>query len=371
MRIRSISLYHFDKPFVIGFNSPHRLRNKADSLIVKFEFEEGLSGYGESVPRPYVTGETCSSAAGIIRDVFSGLLFKAEFNNLEDASDILEKIETVCRSKSIPAYNSALGAVDIALIDALGKLLKKPARDFLGPAARKEIPCAVSIPFLSPAEYQYAAEELKKMPFDSFKIILGADEEENRNRLRLIRTVLGDKKDLRAEANGKWSREQALSNIQMLKEFNVSGIEQPLPKGDLEGMRQIRKRTGMSIIADESLCSLEDAVRLIEKEACDILNIKISKCGGLLRSWQIVQLAESRGVLCQLGSHVGETEILSYAGRHLAAAVRNLTYFENGSHLLFEKNWDYSRTDFLALPFGNGLCNPGLALPREYVVISP
>lgn len=368
MRIKRIRVFHFAAPFVIGFHSPHRLAKRADSIILEVEATEGIIGYGECVPRSYITGETCSTVAEIISSIFPGILLTWEFNSIPDAVRMMSRLESLCRSKSIPAYNAALCAVDIALLDITGKLLRKPAHALLGPVVRDMIPSAVSIPFLPISEYRAVSSELRKMHFHSYKVLMGADKEENRHRLRQVRDVMGKEIDLRVEANGKWSFDQALSNIEAIKEFNISAVEQPLRKDDLEGMRRIRRETGLSVIADESLCSPEDAVKLIEEEACDILNIKISKCGGLLCSWQISELARSKGILCQLGTHVGETGILTAAGNHLAAVIRNLTYFENGSHLLFEKKWNSSRSVPVSI-HGSGLGGPEIELPREHTTL--
>jgi L-Ala-D/L-Glu epimerase len=138
------------------------------------------------------------------------------------------------------------------------------------------------------------------------------------------------------ENNGTWTLDEAISNLERLKEFNISAAEQPLVKDDIEGLQSLRKVMGLPIVVDESMCNLADARELIEKGACDILNIKISKCGGLLRSKRIAQYAQSHSIPCQMGAHVGETEILRSAGKSFALTTPNLVFFEGVSALLFE-----------------------------------
>ena len=128
-------------------------------------------------------------------------------------------------------------------------------------------------------------------------------------------------------------------NIEKLKGFNIAGVEQPVEKSDIEGLREIRNNTGVPVIVDESMCSLSDAKHLIEMEACDIINIKISKCGGLLKSKQIRDFAQSRNVRCQVGAHVGETDILGRSGRYFVMTTLDPFCFEGFSHLLFENSW--------------------------------
>ncbi len=99
--------------------------------------------------------------------------------------------------------------------------------------------------------------------------------------------------------------------------------------------------------------------------ACDIINIKISKCGGLLRSKQIRDFAESRDVRCQIGAHVGETDILGRAGQYFAMTTSDLSCFEGLSHLLFENSWKdrLRRTD--------SFINPGLGAELTNQTLKP
>ena len=127
--------------------------------------------------------------------------------------------------------------------------------------------------------------------------------------------------------------------MEKLKIFNIAGVEQPLEGIDIKGLREIRHVTGIPVIVDESMCTLRDAEHLIEMGACDIINIKISKCGGLLKSKQIRNFAQSRNVSCQVGAHVGETDILSRSGQYFAMTTRDLFCFEGFSHLLFDNSW--------------------------------
>ena len=92
-------------------------------------------------------------------------------------------------------------------------------------------------------------------------------------------------------------------------------------------------------MADESIVTYVDAKNLIEHNACDYFNLRISKCGGLYRSLSITDLAEQEGIKLQLGCLVGETAVLSAAGRHLAAYLSNIKFIEGSySTLLLEED---------------------------------
>jgi L-alanine-DL-glutamate epimerase-like enolase superfamily enzyme len=308
--------------------------------VVELQFDNDILGYGESAPRPYVTAETPSTVADTIQRFFSKTLFRSEINSIKDVKRTLDALERECLDKNLNTYNSALGAIDIALFDALGKIHGVPLHHYLGPIVREKISSSLSIPFLHDSIIRELYNELKTLEFDSIKIIMGSVEKDNIERVRMIRSLFGDHLDMRIEANGKWSTEQAISHIEKLKRFNISGVEQPVAAGDIGGLHEIRNKTGIPVIVDESMCNLSDAKKLIEAKACDIINIKISKCGGLLKSKGIRDFAESKNIRCQVGAHVGETDILGKAGRYFAMTTRNLFCFEGFSHLLFEDSWE-------------------------------
>ena len=340
MKIIKLNIFQCSTPFRFSFHSPHTIRIQSDSIVVELQFDNDILGYGESAPRPYVTAETPSTVANTIQGFFSKTLFRSEINFIKDVKRTLDALERECRDRNLKAYNSALGAIDIALFDALGKLQGVPLHHYLGPIVREKISSSLPIPFLHESIIKELYNDLKKLEFDSLKIIMGDVEKDNIERVRMIRSLFGDHMDIRIEANGKWSTEQAISHIEKLKRFNISGVEQPVAAGDIEGLHEIRNKTGTPVIVDESMCNLSDAKKLIEAKACDIINIKISKCGGLLKSKEIRDFAESKNIPCQVGAHVGETDILGKAGRYFAITTRNLFCFEGFSHLLFEDSWE-------------------------------
>ena len=339
MKIEKISIRRYEKPFRFEFHSTQTFRTGAESVILQLEFENGISGYGESTPMKYITGETSSTVFEVIRECFSPILLSQEITTADDIEPLLDELERECLKQQKPHYNTALGAVDIALLDALGKNRGLPLTHFLGPIVRESAPYSVSVPFLPPQKIQELFCQLPKDRVKYVKVLVGKDENENAERVGLVRSLFGDNADIRVENNGVWTLDEATSNLERLKGFNISAAEQPLVKDDIEGLQRLRKVIEIPIVVDESMCSLTDARQLIEKGACDIINIKISKCGGLLRSKRIAQLAQSHSLQCQMGAHVGETEILRSAGEAFALTTPNLVFFEGASFLLLEDSW--------------------------------
>ena len=118
----------------------------------------------------------------------------------------------------------------------------------------------------------------------------------------------------------------------------MAAVEQPLPRGPAEDLARLRRATSVPLMADESLVTLADADALIAAEAVDYFNVRVSKCGGLSRSLSIARRAAAAGIGLQVGSQVGETAILSAAGRHLAAHLPEVAFVEGsyGTLLLTE-----------------------------------
>ncbi len=336
MRIVRITPSLFDAPFRFGYRSSHLLRQKAESVLLALHFDTGAVGYGESVPRSYVTGETPDSVMELLAGHFTDFLAGRDVNSLEDVEGLLEGLRGACNRQGIRMFQSALGAVDIALLDGLGREQGIPVHGLIGPRIRSELPWSLPIPLLSDAEIRKFHGTITRGTFGSLKVIVSRDADQNVERLRLVRSLFGEAIEVRIDANGNWTRDEAVSHLRRLQPYRLAAVEQPVAKGDLEGLRQIRKAFGIPVVVDESLCGPEDAEALIAQEACDILNIKISKVGGLIAAKRIALLAESRGRTCLLGAHVGETDILTNAALHFLLVAPALTLVEGFSSLLFD-----------------------------------
>jgi L-alanine-DL-glutamate epimerase-like enolase superfamily enzyme len=339
MNIIKINIYKYEKPLRVEFHSSLATRMNVESIIVRLEFENGISGYGESTPKEYVTGETNFTVMETIKNSFSPLLFSYEVNSKDDIELLLDELEKECLTQNVHYYNSALGAIDIAMLDALGKHKELSVTNLLGSIVREKAPYTISIPFLPRKKIEALFYQLPKSEVKYVKVLVGIDERENVERVAFVRSLCGENVDIRVENNGVWTFTQALSNLEKLAPYNISAVEQPLAKDDIDGLKRLKSSIEIPIVADESMCSLSDAKNLIQRKACDILNIKISKCGGLLRSKRIAEFAQSHNILCQMGAHVGETEILRAAGKSFALSTPNLVFFEGASFLLFEDEW--------------------------------
>lgn len=167
----------------------------------------------------------------------------------------------------------------------------------------------------------------------NLRIKLARDTEYNRRILEKGRGLLGNEYDLRVDANAAWSVDETISHLPLLREFGISLIEEPLGR-DWEGMRRIGaapESGDFCFVADESAVSFQDVAQISQDGSFGMINIRLSKHGGLLRSLHMARLAKEAGLSYQLGCHVGETGILSGLGR-VAASLMERPVYVDGSY---------------------------------------
>ena len=339
-RIESITIYQLRIPFHQAFRHALQNREESDAVIVKVTGSDGRSGFGESLPRSYVTGETTESMIARICDHLAPKLFRQTF---APGWETLEELQALMpgwtRSDngetSVIAWNAAFCAVELALLDWSLRADHCALADLL-PPARFEIVYSGVISADEPKAAAALAKRMARLGILQIKVKVGSADDAAR--LEAVRKAVGDEVELRADANGAWSAREAIEQLQRLAKFKLAVIEQPVPANDLEGMRRVRAESGIAVMADESLVTLDHARRLIELGACDYFNIRLSKNGGTSGSLAIAKLACEAGIKIQVGAQVGETGILSAAGRTFAAHLPALECAEGsfGTWLLAE-----------------------------------
>jgi muconate cycloisomerase len=195
------------------------------------------------------------------------------------------------------------------------------------------------------------------------KVKVGTDAATDLEVLRETRAVLGEQCSLRIDANGAWERDEALERLKGLESVNVRAVEQPLAANDIEGLVWLTARSPVPVIVDESIVSLEDARQLAARRACHAFNVRVSKCGGLLCSARIREVARRENLGCMLGAQVGETAILSAAGRHLATRTGDLWFLEGSyGELLLEEDVGMNSVTVGRGGRGRALRGPGLGV---------
>ncbi len=342
MRIVSAHLYALRIPFKIPFSHRLMTRSYSDSIIVKLTADSGESGFGEGVPRPYITGETVSASLDYIQQI---LLPLVEQHNLSEWSlntepmTLLSEISTMLPgtgNDSVIAFHASKTAVEIALIDLLLKQHGKSLGSLISPVTESVTYSAV-ITADSADNTRKIALKCGQYGIKQVKIKVGTGDDYAR--IAAVRDALGGSISLRVDANCAFDVKGALALISSIQPFNIDSIEQPVPRGDVNALAEVKKHSSIAVMTDESLITEKDAAELIEKAACDLFNLRISKNGGIFKTLRLAEMARKAGIGFQLGCQVGETAILSAAGRHMAAHLNDAKFVEGSyGELLLEED---------------------------------
>ena len=345
MKITSIIANQVRIPFRRPVKHASHTRTDTDSVVIQCVLEDGTFGLGEGLPRDYVTGETIESSMGA--------LVQSEIpSQLQDCDTFFAACNLAERLK-VPApasddrqcsTNAARCALELAVLDAYGKLFHEPissvtktlAGDLYYP--RKSVQYSGIITSARGWKLRLASLIYRLGWFRQVKMKVGIPGQNDEKRVRLARRFLGGGIDLRVDANEAWSLDETVDRILQLKPFGVSSVEQPVPHEQALMLGKVREKTSVPIMFDESLCSMVDAERAVQAGACDLFNLRLSKCGGFIPSLRLAQFARKHGLNYQLGCQVGETAILSAAGRHFACSVADIRYHEGSydRHLVRE-----------------------------------
>lgn len=337
MKLVAATVYALDIPFVEAFRHSTKERVACDSVVVQVRDETGAEGFGEGCPRPYVTGETVEQVLRhVAEDLWPGVA-ERELPALGDGAP-LELVDALIPSTGIPgvlADNASRAALELAIVDCILRRQGVPLGRLLPPLRSRVVYSGV-ITAGSPEKAAQHARQMKLIGLSQVKVKVGTDDD--LARLTAVREALGPEASIRVDANGAWTREQAVAALGAMAPLGISAAEQPLPRGSTSEWRALREATPIPLMADESLVTVEDAEALIAAGAVDFFNVRVSKCGGLHRSLAIAARAAAAGLGVQVGSQVGETAILSAAGRHLAASLPKVAFVEGsyGTLLLAE-----------------------------------
>lgn len=309
MRIESATLHRVQIPFRGSFGHALSSRSRSDAVFVQLTDERGGVGWGEILPRPYVTGETIE---GVMSHTGPALAERWLGTVLLDRAATVDFVR-----QQLPRAGRDLatfGGFEVALLDLAGRRhgfsLASVLLEDDGGSPGPSLPPGVIIGFeVATADLKKHCVGLRWKGRTHVKIKVGLPDD--RPRLEMITKVFGPEVPLRLDANAAWSADEAVQRLQALRDIPVASIEQPVPAEDLAGLRAVRERTGIAVMADESVCSLADAERLVEQRAADIFNVRPGKHGGAIASLQIVECARAAGIAVHLGTLVGESGVLS------------------------------------------------------------
>jgi muconate cycloisomerase len=281
-------------------------------LLIKVHTDEGITGLGEVSCTPGWSGEDSYTAAHFIEKFLAPTLAGENPADIERLSAKL--------SRAIAQNPFTKSAVEMALWDILGKAAGLPVYRLLGGAVRDFVPTKWSISGLAPERASEIAAWAASQGFQTMKVKVGMDPDQDLERVRAVRKAVGPAVRLGVDANGGWSCRTAIRTIRRLSECDIYFAEQPVAPDDLDSLAEVRNQVDVPVIADESVYSLQDAMRIARRGAADVLSVYVGKGGGLGPGRKIAAVAEAAGLSATVGSNL-ELGVASAAMIHLAMST--------------------------------------------------
>jgi muconate cycloisomerase len=284
-------------------------------VIVRIATEDGLVGWGEAAPWSVFTGTAEANVTGI-HAYMRPLLIGADPHRV---GSIMRAIE-----KALVGHTEGKAAVEMALLDIVGKHLGVPVAQLLGGYCRHHVPLSASI--ANPdfdADLDFARERVAE-GVNIFKLKTGfSTHAEDLRRLERLRRDLPGTVDLRVDYNQGLDPWDAIRLLRDVEAFRPTFIEQPVKRDQRAAMAAITRTLDTPIMADESVFNPAEAIDMVRLELADLVSIKIMKSGGIARAREVATIAEAAGITAY-GGTMFEGGLAIAAGLHMVAATPNI-----------------------------------------------
>ena len=312
-----------------------------------------MTGWGEATPDPNVTGETYSGTTQTLLNDLAPALIGHDARDRETALHRLD-----ARVEAVPAAKAAL---DIALHDLVAKAFGMPLWALLGGRSKPHLTISRVVSMRSPERMAKDAERHVAAGFRTIKLKVGERDDWQLDvaRIAAVRSAIGPQTKIKVDVNQGWQTPGiAIPAIRAALPSVPEYIEQPVAQWDIEGLAEVRRQTGATIMADECCHGPREMQRIVANRAADLVNIKLMKAGGLMSAIRTNAIAEAAGIGAQVGTMV-ESSIASAAGLHLAMALANVRTVEMGGPLMISDEIgnlrEFYQRDQITLPHAPGL----------------
>ena len=290
---------HLAVPFAIS----RAVRTEKRVVLVELDDGERVSR-GEASPDPFFK----ETAGSLEADVRGALELVPE--DPTDLATVRARLD-----ERFPHGGAAACAIDVLCHDRAAQAAGVPLRTFLGLAPAEAPPTSFTIGIAEPQVMGERAAAARAQGFSVLKVKLGHGDD--RAILEAIRARFDG--TIRVDPNAAWTPEEAPARIEAIVPFGIEFVEQPVAPDDIAGLRAVRERSPLPIVADEAAVRLVDVDRLAE--ACDGINVKLQKCGGIAEGRAMIERAHALGLKVMLGCRAAETSVAIAAAAHLAPSV--------------------------------------------------
>ncbi|HVO81311.1 MAG TPA: dipeptide epimerase [Terriglobales bacterium] len=326
-RIRDVEIVPYSLEQKVVFHVALPTVPTSEGLFVRLRTEDGVVGWGEASPYSPVTSETPQSDMAMASSMASLIRHRDAFSIAKAVADM----------DALSPFNTSIkAAFEMALWDICGKVAEQPVCRLLG-KFRESFETDKTVFIDTPQAMADTAREYVREGFRAIKIKVGESPEKDVERLRVIREAVGNDIAMRIDANQGWSPSDAVRSLHAIEKYEIQDCEQPTAYWDWQGLKYVRDHSPIPIMADESVHSPHDAIEAVRLEACDMINIKLMKSGGILNATRIAHIADAAGMTCMLGC-MAETSLGLTAAAHVVASQGNIVYADLDSSLFVVNN---------------------------------
>jgi L-Ala-D/L-Glu epimerase len=326
MKITRTDIYKYSipmHPFTIATGTMHYAQN----IFLRVHTDAGFYGVGECSAFPMIAGETqatCFEMAKEFATIWKG----------KPAGAMEERINEL---HAFTAFNATIkSAFDMALYDIAAKTSGLPLYQYLGGTQKKQLETDITVGIGAPETMAHQAKAFVEKGFRIIKIKLGKEAKEDVERVKQLRLAVGDTIQLRIDANQGWSFDDAVYTLQHLAPFNIQFCEQPMRHWNDHLLPALREVSPIKIMADESVFTHHDALRLIRNNACDYVNIKLAKSGGIHEAVKISHVCAQNNIPCMMGGML-ESRVALTTFAHFATAFNNMQFYDMDTCMLGHK----------------------------------
>ena len=303
MRLTELNGFTFPVPFKVVFRHAAASRRQAENFVVCATTHTGVQGIGEGCPRSYVSGEDVESSNRFLKQHQASLV-----NSIMDLASLQEWI--LNHKSEIDDNPSAFCAIEMAILDALGREETTCIESLLDISPQQEVVRYSAVLGDAPfAAYWWLLRRYIRHGFTDFKVKLSGNRKSDLGKLQELTKIGLDSRHVRLDANNLWSAsDDCIEYLSSLPQL-YWGLEEPLQPRDFAGMRKIGTALRIKQILDESCTNVEDLENLCGSPW--VLNLRVSRAGGILRAIEVARIARKQGIGIILGAHVGETSLLT------------------------------------------------------------
>ena len=300
---RDARVYTLDVHLEVPFQISRHVRTEKRVVIVELA-EDGRVSRGEGSADAFF-GETTEQVEADVRSALELIP-----DDPEDLATLKERLDA-----RFPHGGAAACALDVLGHDRAAQAAGVPLRAFLGLGTGEAPPTSFTIGIAEPEVMAERSAAAAAKGFSVLKVKLGHGDDE---------AVLAGIRErfsgtIRVDPNAAWTPEEAPARIAKIARFGIEFVEQPTPPEDIDGLRRVRERSDLPIVADEAAVRVADVDRLAP--ACDGINVKLQKSGGVAEARAMIARAHELGLKVMLGCRAAETSVAIAAAAHLAPAV--------------------------------------------------